>query len=71
MTESASGLVKTETFQVPALIADIGPEATKRYFEFFTVPIRNKNTRVAYYHAAWRILSRSRWRHTSNNTRAM
>jgi hypothetical protein len=51
MTESALGLVKAESFQVPALIADIGPEATKRYFEFFTVPIRNKNTRIAYYHA--------------------
>jgi len=23
------------------------PEATKRYFEFLTVPIRNKNTRIA------------------------
>jgi hypothetical protein len=51
MTETALGFVKTGSFQVPALIADIGPEATKRYFEFFTVPIRNKNTRIAYYHA--------------------
>jgi site-specific recombinase XerD len=51
MTETALGLVKAGSFQVPALIADIGPEATKRYFEFFTVPIRNKNTRIAYYHA--------------------
>jgi Uri superfamily endonuclease len=25
--------------------------ATKRFFEFFTVPIRNKNTRIAYYQA--------------------
>jgi hypothetical protein len=50
MTESALGLVKAESFQVPALIADIGPEATKRYFEFFTVPIRNKDTRIASYH---------------------
>jgi hypothetical protein len=38
-------------FQVPAIIVDGGSEATKRLFEFFTVPIRNKNTRVAYYHA--------------------
>jgi hypothetical protein len=50
MTENALGLVKAESFQVPAFIADIGPEATKRYFEFFTVPI-HKNTRIAYYHA--------------------
>jgi hypothetical protein len=40
-----------EGFQVPVLVADVGPEATKHFFEFFTVPIRNKNTRVAYYHA--------------------
>jgi hypothetical protein len=40
-----------EGFQVPALIADVGPEAPKRFFEFFTVPIRNRNTRIAYYHA--------------------
>jgi integrase/recombinase XerD len=56
MTETALGLVKSESFQVPALIADIGPEATKRYFEFFTVPIRNKNTRIAYYHAIGQFL---------------
>ena len=55
MTETALGLVKAESFQVPALIADIGPEATKRYFEFFTVPIRNKNTRIdsCSPHATW------------------
>src|SRR3984885_11383598 len=56
MTETALGLVKAGAFQVPALIADIGPEATKRYFEFFTVPIRNKNTRLAYYHAIGQFL---------------
>jgi hypothetical protein len=38
-------LHKAESFQVPAIIADVGPEATKQFFEFFTVPIRNKNTR--------------------------
>jgi hypothetical protein len=56
MTETALGLVKAGSFQVPALIADIGLEATKRYFEFFTVPIRNKNTRIAYYHAIGQFL---------------
>jgi hypothetical protein len=40
-----------EGFQVPALIARVGPEATKLFFEFFTVPIRNRNTRMAYHHA--------------------
>jgi integrase/recombinase XerD len=37
-------------------LADIGPEATKLYFEFFTVPIRNKNRRIAYYHAIGQFL---------------
>src|ERR1700756_2415924 len=56
MSEAALTVAKSESFQVPALIADIGPEATKRYFEFFTVPIRNKNTRIAYYHAIGQFL---------------
>jgi site-specific recombinase XerD len=56
MTETALGLVKAESFKVPALIADIGPEANKPYFEFFTVPIRNKNTRIAYFHAIGQFL---------------
>jgi hypothetical protein len=49
MSERALVLHKAEPFQVPAIIADVGPEATKRFFEFFTVPIRNKNTRIAYH----------------------
>jgi hypothetical protein len=68
----------------PALIADTGPEATKRYFEFFYRSHPQQDTRTAYYQAigqfldwsrrrasaTFRILSRSRWRHTSNNIRA-
>jgi hypothetical protein len=45
-----------ESFRIPAIIADVGPEATKRFFEFFTVPIRNKNTRMAYYQAIGQFL---------------
>src|SRR3981189_1025839 len=56
MTERALTLRKTESFQVPSIVADVGPEATKRFFEFFTVPIRNKNTRIAYYHAIGQFL---------------
>jgi hypothetical protein len=56
MTKTALGFTKAGSFQVPALIADVGPEATKRCFEFFTVPIRNKNTRIAYYHAIGQLL---------------
>src|SRR5258707_15896467 len=56
MPDRALTLARAESFQVPALVADVGPEATKRFFEFFTVPIRNKNTRIAYYHAIGRFL---------------
>jgi hypothetical protein len=31
----------------------------KRLFEFFTVPIRNENTRAAYYHAVGHFLAGS------------
>jgi site-specific recombinase XerD len=37
---------------VPAIVADAGDVATKRFLEFFAVTIRNKNTRTAYLHAA-------------------
>jgi len=47
-------VAKAESFQVPAIVAEVGPEAAKRFFEFFTVPIRNKHTRIAYYHSTAR-----------------
>jgi hypothetical protein len=31
-------------------------DVAKRFFEFFTVPIRNKKTRIAYYHAIGQFL---------------
>src|SRR5271169_4488707 len=37
---------------VPAVIADAGDHATRRFLEFFAATIRNKNTRMAYYRAA-------------------
>lgn len=36
---------------VPVLISACGPKATRRYFEFFTANIRNRNTREAYHRA--------------------
>ena len=37
---------------VPAVIADAGEHAARRFIEFFAATIRNKNTRMAYYRAA-------------------
>jgi site-specific recombinase XerD len=37
---------------VPSLIADAGDRAAKRFLEYFGVTIRNRNTRMAYLHAA-------------------
>jgi len=43
---------------LPALIAGAGERAALRFLEFFTVNIRNKNTRAAYARAAGAFL---RW----------
>jgi hypothetical protein len=40
------------TLVVPAVIADVGDHAVRRFLEFFAATIRNKNTRMAYYRAA-------------------
>jgi integrase/recombinase XerD len=37
---------------VPAVIADAGDQAARRFLEFFAATIRNRNTRMAYYRAA-------------------
>src|SRR6201981_2159384 len=51
MSDSELAVVAAQTFPAPILIANVGPEGTKRFFEFFTVPIRNAYTRAAYYRA--------------------
>ena len=45
------------TTVVPAIVADAGNAAAKRFLEFFAVTIRNKNTRTAYLHAASRFFA--------------
>jgi integrase/recombinase XerD len=62
---SASGSVPVLTLSkpkggivLPALIAETGDRAARRFLEFFTVNIRNKNTRAAYARAAGAFL---RW----------
>ena len=47
-------------FMLPAVIAAEGPEASERFFTFFTDTIRNVNTRAAYYRNARRFF---RWLH--------
>jgi site-specific recombinase XerC len=42
---------------VPAIVADAGDAATKRFLEFFAVTMRNRNTRTAYLHAAGRFFA--------------
>ena len=42
---------------VPRVIVDAGEQAARRFFEFFAATIRNKNTRMAYYHATVRFFA--------------
>jgi integrase/recombinase XerD len=42
---------------VPAIVADAGDTAAKRFLEFFAATIRNKNTRMAYYRAVCRFFA--------------
>jgi hypothetical protein len=41
----------------PILIERAGPSTRKKFFEFFTVPIRNAHTRAAYYRAIQQFLA--------------
>src|SRR5215510_3854559 len=51
MSDSELGLSAAQSFPAPTLIERAGPSTRKKFFEFLTVPIRNKNTRLAYYRA--------------------
>ena len=42
---------------VPAIVADAGEHAARRFLEFFAATIRNKNTRAAYLHAVTRFFA--------------
>jgi site-specific recombinase XerD len=51
-TDNLPAILLTETSAVlPVLIAARGPQAGRRFVEFFTANIRNPNTRNAYYRA--------------------
>ena len=42
---------------VPAIVADAGDQAARRFLEFFAATIRNKNTHTAYLHAVGRFFA--------------
>ncbi len=62
MSEMVSGVVvphsraETNGPTLPALIADAGDQAARRFFEFFTAHIENDNTRAAYAQAVAQFL---------------
>jgi site-specific recombinase XerD len=47
----------TASIVVPAIVADAGDQAARRFLEFFAATIRNKNTRTAYLHAVSRLFA--------------
>jgi hypothetical protein len=47
MSDSELAVIAPQTFPTPILIERAGPSTKKKFFEFFTVPIRNANTRAA------------------------
>src|SRR5271165_658280 len=57
MSDSELAVVAPQTFPAPILIERAGPSTKKKFFEFFTVPIRNAHTRAAYYRAIQQFLS--------------
>src|SRR5258707_2264461 len=57
MADSELAVVSVDSFQAPILIERAGPSTRKKFFEFFTVPIRNANTRAAYYRAIQQFLA--------------
>ena len=57
MSDSELAVVAAQTFQAPILIERAGPSTRKKFFEFFTVPIRNAHTRAAYYRAIGQFLA--------------
>ncbi len=52
--EPASQSLVPVASELPRIITDAGDHATRRFLEFFTVTIRNRNMREAYARAAWR-----------------
>src|ERR1700674_5003374 len=56
MSDSELAIVSVDSFATPTIITRAGPATRKKFFEFFTVPIRNANTRASYYRAIQQFL---------------
>jgi site-specific recombinase XerD len=52
-----SAIVDTTAYHLPAIIANAGERASRRFVEFFTANIRNRNTRIAYARAVGQFLN--------------
>ncbi len=57
MPDSELSIVSQEAFATPTLIDRASPSTREKFFDFFTVPIRNPNTRAAYYRAIQQFLA--------------
>src|ERR1700740_2076006 len=57
MPDSELAVIAPQIFPAPILIERAGATTRKNVFEFFTVPIRNANTRAAYYRAIQQFLA--------------
>jgi site-specific recombinase XerD len=56
MSDSELAVVAAQSYPAPSLVERAGASTKKEFFEFFTVPIRNANTRSAYYRAIQQFL---------------
>jgi len=57
MSDTEFALVPVDSLPASAMIARADPATRKKFFEFFTVPIRNLNTRAAYGRAIGQFLA--------------
>jgi hypothetical protein len=63
MSDSELAVVSVDSFAAPALITRASPSARKKFFEFFTVPIRNYQHPSRLLQGNPAIISPSRSRH--------
>lgn len=54
-----TGRLQSASRSVPALFSDAGSDAVRRFIEFFTANIRNRNTRAAYARAVAQFAQRA------------